>query len=100
MDWVRGQKKNSLEYQGFETYGVGVAVTVREIVDDHLEDLAGSGSQVAWKVGNLGHPVEPSESGDVCDHGDLGLQSRIGDLGGSSEDLASIVFGPPDLSSR
>lgn len=68
-----------------------MAITVREIVDDQLEDLAGSGAQVARQISNLGHGVEPSEGGDQSNLGDLSFESRIGDHSGGSVNFAGII---------
>ena len=74
-------------------------VTVGQIVDDDLDQLLlaaarleGRGvREVGAEVGNLGDGVEPGECGDIGDAGSLSSQTRVGDVGGGSLNLRSVV---------
>lgn len=86
---------------GRATYGIGVAITVRQVIYDnlnkHVRALSGI-CEVFFQLGNLCNDVEPCEGGNVLNSEDFGLQSSIRDQCGSSDDLVSVEGRKIDLS--
>lgn len=72
-----------------------VAVTVGQIVDDDLDELAsahaGGISHVGVQARNLGDRVEPDEGRDARNLGGLRSGGRVRDLGDGSGDFVGVV---------
>lgn len=80
--------------------GVGVAITVGQVIDDELEDFARSSWEIVVEGSNLGDGIEPGEGRDLLDLEDLGLEGRVRDLISSAVDLGSVVGREPDSLAR
>ena len=80
------------------------AVTVGQIVDDDLNDLATSSSlgsgQVVVEIGNLLNSIEPNESRNLRNVQSLILGVSVGDLSSGGLNLSGVRRAEEDVAVR